>query len=1015
MGFLSSLFGVGSRTPETKTVVQAQKLPEEIAPFVKEILGEAQDLYKHQIERGYDPYTGETIAPLTTEEETAMAGLSGLVGTTTPFLEESLGTYRGGAEKFTPEVAQEYMSPYQRAVTDIEKREAERTFERDTMPRFEASGVAAGGLSGLGTRAGVQAAELQRNQNLLLADIEAKGQQQAFQDARMGFESQKAREQQMAANVGRIGPAMFQAGLAEQGALQTVGEQKRDLGQSALDEAYFRFLEEKQFPQQTLSDYSGMVYGSPGAGIPSQTTTTTEMPGAPSTGQQLMGMGISGLNVFGMGGGFNPGGFDASNIWKKEGGPVLSRQEGGPIVYRAIGGKLWNDPEAGDPNLPMAEYKENHNGGISLMMEGDDGEFYTRGGIRQDSLYDPGEVREKEVDVKEVSETITPTNILPSITEPAVAKGPPRNLTPQFSTTRAMNPYAPSLTERLGAIGGNVKPEQNITDTGGGGLTYKELVQRNLVPQTQPQIVQTTLGPRQLDFPGHISIPQPEGGGDSRDPNKSYGTERRKGLSKEQGGTWTYPQYNVDVAKADLERRGDAYPAGSVTTESGPGWGGLTGENVGYFFKHGGGLSQLANGGPVIYRQREGGLQLPNVQRPTLPSGVMANIRQRREAMRNIKDPVQRRIAEREVVTLLGDPSRKIGRPQDIATTTGEGIKAIEGATIGAAGKVAAESEKGISGVEKVLKEAAAARGITVGELQSELARVRKGIPPKGIVGSSAAMKQATPALALTEIFDKTAGGIREHKVSQADRESENIKLLNRLKLEGIDKKSEGEVKVAEKRLTKGETEAGTIWDAKVHKVSNVEKAKLKKVMDKHALDKEIHEWPSKLQDKFMQIVKDEKNLEKLDAEIVKLKREADKLSAEAADKGKGEMKPAKYNALAKTAGVTSGIIFDKETQSISKGGKPIDAQGALDYVDTMIKIVEEQPGSSNWVTALNAAAKKSARKLTNSLDIQPTTIEQTLVLTNPQHREKAIKQIAANTKATEENVRQILGYYGTN
>ena len=201
MGFLSSLFGVGSRTPETKTVVQAQKLPEEIAPFVKEILGEAQDLYKHQIERGYDPYTGETIAPLTTEEETAMAGLSGLVGTTTPFLEESLGTYRGGAEKFTPEVAQEYMSPYQRAVTDIEKREAERTFERDTMPRFEASGVAAGGLSGLGTRAGVQAAELQRNQNLLLADIEAKGQQQAFQDARMGFESQKAREQQMAANV----------------------------------------------------------------------------------------------------------------------------------------------------------------------------------------------------------------------------------------------------------------------------------------------------------------------------------------------------------------------------------------------------------------------------------------------------------------------------------------------------------------------------------------------------------------------------------------------------------------------------------------------------------------------------------------------------------------------------------------------------------------------------------------------------------------------------------------------
>ena len=158
MGFLSSLFGIKGSQPKTSTVVQAQKLPEEISPFVKEILGEAQDLYKAEIERGYDPYTGETIAPLTAEEEAAMAGISGLAGTTTPLLEEALETYRGGAEEFTPEVAKEYMSPYQRAVTDIEKREAERTFERDTMPRFEASGVAAGGLSGLGSRAGVQAA-----------------------------------------------------------------------------------------------------------------------------------------------------------------------------------------------------------------------------------------------------------------------------------------------------------------------------------------------------------------------------------------------------------------------------------------------------------------------------------------------------------------------------------------------------------------------------------------------------------------------------------------------------------------------------------------------------------------------------------------------------------------------------------------------------------------------------------------------------------------------------------------
>ena len=158
MGILSSLFGIGGGggRPSTQTVVQSQKIPEELSPFVKEILGEAQALYKGDIERGYDPYTGLTTAPFTDEQLQAQADLTGLRGTQAPFIQEALDIQREGAEKFTPEVAQEYMSPYQRAVTDIEKREAKRVFERDIMPRFEKTAVDAGGLSGLGTRAGVQ-------------------------------------------------------------------------------------------------------------------------------------------------------------------------------------------------------------------------------------------------------------------------------------------------------------------------------------------------------------------------------------------------------------------------------------------------------------------------------------------------------------------------------------------------------------------------------------------------------------------------------------------------------------------------------------------------------------------------------------------------------------------------------------------------------------------------------------------------------------------------------------------
>jgi hypothetical protein len=347
MGILSSLFGIGGSKPSTSTVVQQQNIPPELAPFIKEILGEAQTLYQADIERGYDPYTGLTTAPFTPEQEAAQEGISGLVGTTAPFLAEAFDIYERGGEKFTPEVAAEYMSPYQRAVTDIEKREAQTQFERNVLPRFEASAVEAGGMSGLGTRAGVEGAEIQRGQSQLLADIEAKGLQSSFQNAQAQFAQQKAREQQMAGNIGRTGPALFQAGLAERGAQMGVGEQKREAAQSELDEAYFKFLEERGFPQQTLADYSQTVYGSPLSKQPFPTTTsTTGTPFVSSPASQLMGLGLGGLNIYGMAGGWGAGGPSMQGLYSgaqknplaKEGGQVIPREEGGQINPRGLSG-----------------------------------------------------------------------------------------------------------------------------------------------------------------------------------------------------------------------------------------------------------------------------------------------------------------------------------------------------------------------------------------------------------------------------------------------------------------------------------------------------------------------------------------------------------------------------------------------------------------------------------------------------------------------------------------------------
>ena len=355
MGFFSSLFGTSKSTSPSSTVVQSTSIPKEIAPFLTETLEGYQDLYKNQLERGYQDYTGDTIAPLTQSQEQALTGLEGLRGTTQPFYQTATDRAVGAGASFTPEAAQQYMSPYQQAVTDIEKREAQRNFEGNILPRLEAQAVLqGGGQSGLGSRAAIELSEAQRNQAQLLADIQAKGQQTAFRDAQGLFANQLAREQQLASNLGTTGTALFQSGLAEAGALEGVGANKRSQEQNLLDEAFFRFKEEEAYPQQQLAEYTQNVYGNPVLGTPSRTTTTTGTPFQPSTGQNLLGLGLTGLNIYGMGGGFgapNPNQFSLANIYNpprrsKAGGKVGGGLNSLPVVNRRIGGLT--DPDQYD-------------------------------------------------------------------------------------------------------------------------------------------------------------------------------------------------------------------------------------------------------------------------------------------------------------------------------------------------------------------------------------------------------------------------------------------------------------------------------------------------------------------------------------------------------------------------------------------------------------------------------------------------------------------------------------------
>ena len=59
-----------------------------------------------------------------------MTGIAGLVGEGKKYFDPATDLAKGIGDKFTTETAQEYMSPYQQAVTDVAKRKQEKTLKQ---------------------------------------------------------------------------------------------------------------------------------------------------------------------------------------------------------------------------------------------------------------------------------------------------------------------------------------------------------------------------------------------------------------------------------------------------------------------------------------------------------------------------------------------------------------------------------------------------------------------------------------------------------------------------------------------------------------------------------------------------------------------------------------------------------------------------------------------------------------------------------------------------------------------
>ena len=339
MGILDFLTGGGDEDEDTRTTIQRSRIPEEISPFATDLLQDAQKLYRERLAAGVPVYDAPRIAPLTPDQLASQAGLRALVGTSRPLQDEALAGFLEGKEEFvdlSPADLETYLSPFQRSVTDIEKRKAQDVFTSDIMPRFEKRAADAGGMSGLGTRAGIEAGQLQEAYMQQQADIEAKGLQSAYRDAQNLYKEGQAKKRLAATDIAKAAPQRFASGLSEQGLLKTIGGEEQALAQRALDQAYARFQEKQDYPQQQLADYSKFVYGNP---LMAQRDVTTITPRAPSTtGTDLLGLGAGAFNMFGRGGGGTEKGFSMGQLFGTgaEGGgiaslPVVARQNSSQV------------------------------------------------------------------------------------------------------------------------------------------------------------------------------------------------------------------------------------------------------------------------------------------------------------------------------------------------------------------------------------------------------------------------------------------------------------------------------------------------------------------------------------------------------------------------------------------------------------------------------------------------------------------------------------------------------------
>lgn len=302
--------GGGAPQPTDQTVVQTN-LPEYVQPYFERLLQRTEAESKQQ----YQPYTGQRLQTAGADVQQAQQmgrqiagqGIQGLPqaqAATTAGLGRALQGMGYQAGQFDTAAAQQYMSPYMQQVVDVQKQQAILDAQRQ-MAGQAAQAVQAGAFGG--SRQAVQQGLAGEALTRQLAQIQASGQQQAFEQAQQQFERDRAARESAerlglgaAELTGAQGAQLAQLGqLAREGDIQAasilekIGRDVQAEKQAGLDIAYEDYVRQRDYPREQLQFYSSILRG-----VPVQPSTETTKLQSYNPIQQLLGTGISALGLY---------------------------------------------------------------------------------------------------------------------------------------------------------------------------------------------------------------------------------------------------------------------------------------------------------------------------------------------------------------------------------------------------------------------------------------------------------------------------------------------------------------------------------------------------------------------------------------------------------------------------------------------------------------------------------------------------------------------------------------------